>query len=162
MNSKLLALIGSVILLSSCNKEQQVSKAAPSKPNILVILSDDQGTLDLNSYGSTDLSTPNLDRLAASGVRFTQFYAVAPVCSPSRAGLLTGRNPYRSGFFYIASGKTYLKDDEHTIAELLKTAGYETSFWGKWHLSTLEEEGRNGPGPGEQGFDYWQIGRAHV
>src|SRR5687768_4347761 len=74
-----------------------------SRPNVIFILSDDQGVSDLNCYGSKDLVTPNIDRLAANGVRFSQFYAAAPVCSPSRAALLTGRYPQRAGLTGNAS-----------------------------------------------------------
>lgn len=149
-----IAIIGS--LLGCQNNSEEVAETPKSdKPNIVIFLADDLGYGDLGSYGNPIIETPHIDQFALEGVRMTDFHSAGTVCSPSRAGLLTGRNPYRSGFFYIASGNTYLKDDEVTIAELLKTAGYETSFWGKWHLSTLEKERRNGPGPGEQGFDYW-------
>jgi len=82
-------------------------------------------------------------------------HSAGTVCSPSRSALLTGRNPYRSGFFYIHGRDSYLKDKEITIAELLQNNGYETSFWGKWHLSALEKNRVSQPGPGDQGFDYW-------
>lgn len=75
------------------------------KPNVLIIYTDDQGTLDMNIYGAKDLYTPNMDRLAQSGVRFTQFYSAAPICSPSRASLLTGRYPQRAGLPNMASSK---------------------------------------------------------
>ena len=147
-------IIGS--LLGCQNSSEEVADSPRgAKPNILIFLADDLGFGDLGSYGNPIIETPHIDEFAAQGVRMTDFHSAGTVCSPSRAGLLTGRNPYRSGFFYIASSNTWLKDDELTIAELLKTTGYETSFWGKWHLSELEEEWRNGPGPGEQGFDYW-------
>jgi len=152
-----IAVIVSIGFLLACqNNSEEVAKTSKSdKPNIIIFLADDLGFGDLGCYGNTIIKTPHIDQFASQGVRMTDFHSGGTVCSPSRAALLTGRNPYRSGFFYIASGNTYLRDDEYTIAELLKTAGYETSFWGKWHLSELAEEGRNGPGPGEQGFDYW-------
>ncbi len=160
MNASQLNRIVTIIfigfLLGCQNNSEEVAESPGNdKPNIVIFLADDLGYGDLGSYGNPIIKTPHIDKFAAEGVRMTDFHSAGTVCSPSRAGLLTGRNPYRSGFFYIASEKTYLKDDEYTIAELLKTAGYETSFWGKWHLSELEEEWRNGPGPGEQGFDYW-------
>ena len=143
--------------LLGCQYDSQENTEPPNrdKPNIVIFLADDLGYGDLAIYGNPIIKTPHIDQFAAEGVRMTDFHSGGTVCSPSRAALLTGRNPYRSGFFYIASGDTYLKDDELTIAEVLRTAGYETSFWGKWHLSNLEPEGRNGPGPGDQGFDYW-------
>lgn len=126
--------------------------AAEDKPNVIVILTDDQGTLDAGCYGSTDLQTPHIDALAERGVRFTQFYAAAPVCSPSRAGLLTGRYPVRAGMPGNApseSGKPGMPASESTIAEMLKSAGYATAHIGKWHLGFTPETM-----PNAQGFDY--------
>lgn len=125
--------------------------AAAGPPNVLLILSDDQGSIDLNCYGATDLKTPHLDGLAKRGVRFTQFYAAAPVCSPSRAGLLTGRVPQRAGVPGNVSsqpGNTGMPTEQLTIAELLKTRGYRTGHVGKWHLGFTPETMPNG-----QGFD---------
>ncbi len=119
------------------------SLSAADRPNVLMILVDDLGTLDLNCYGSTDLATPNLDALAKSGVRFTQFYASAPVCSASRVGFLTGRFPVRAG----QPGNGPLETDEVTIAELFRDAGYDTGHVGKWHLGKSE-----GQTPLGQGF----------
>ena len=110
---------------------------AAGKPNVVILYSDDQGTLDANCYGSTDLKTPNMDRIAKAGVRFTQAYAHT-VCCPSRAALLTGRHPQRSGVNSWTQGN--MKDEkkginmaltEVTIAEALKTAGYATALFGK-------------------------------
>ncbi len=106
------------------------SVAPAERPNLLLILVDDLGTLDLNCYGSADLATPNLDALADRGVRFTQFYAAAPVCSASRVGFLTGRFPVRAG----QPGNGPLESEEVTIAELFRDAGYDTGHVGKWHL----------------------------
>jgi arylsulfatase A len=125
--------------------------AAPPRPNVIVILTDDQGTADLHIAGASDLDTPNLDALARQGVRFTQFYAAAPVCSPSRAGLLTGRHPFRAGMPSNApseAGKPGMPTQEVTIAELLKAAGYATGHVGKWHLGYSPETM-----PMAQGFD---------
>jgi len=127
-----------------------------SRPNIIVFLADDLGYGDLGCYGNPIIKTPAIDKFASEGVRLTDCHSAGTVCSPSRAGLLTGRNPYRSGFYYIAgSSGCYLLEEEITLAELLKTGGYETSFFGKWHLSRLEKTRRDEPGPGDQGFDYW-------
>jgi arylsulfatase A len=122
-----------------------------ARPNVIVILTDDQGTADLHIAGAADLETPNLDALARRGVRFTQFYAAAPVCSPSRAGLLTGRHPVRAGMPGNASpvaGQPGMPAREITIAEMLKTAGYATGHVGKWHLGYSTETM-----PLAQGFD---------
>ena len=126
--------------------------AAARKPNVIIIYTDDQGSVDLNCYGSKDLVTPHMDGLAKRGVRFTQFYASAPVCSPSRAGLLTGRYPVRAGMPGNAGstkGKAGLAASEITIAETMKAGGYKTAHIGKWHLGYTPETM-----PNSQGFDY--------
>lgn len=113
--------------------------AAPSSPpNVIVIYADDLGYGDLACYGSP-LSTPNLDRMAAEGVRFTQFCSANPVCSPSRAALMTGRYPTRAGVprVLFPSDTVGLPDSETTIAQVLKTRGYRTMCVGKWHLGHL-------------------------
>jgi len=130
------------------------SKETPV-PNIIVFLADDLGYGDLGCYGNPIIKTPHIDQLAREGVMLTDCHSGGTVCSPSRSALLTGRNPYRSGFFYIHGKDTYLRDAEITIAELLREKGYQTGFWGKWHLSALEKTRYNQPGPSEQGFDYW-------
>jgi len=113
---------------------------AAKPPNFVVIFCDDLGYGDLGCYGHPTIQTPNLDRMAAQGVKFTQFYAAAPVCTPSRAALLTGRLPVRSGMcsdkkrvlFPDSAGG--LPQKEITLAEELKTKGYATAAIGKWHL----------------------------
>jgi hypothetical protein len=108
-------------------------------PNFIIILADDQGFGDLGSYGHPTLRTPNLDRMAAEGQRWTSFYA-APVCTPSRAQLMIGRLAVRTG---LAGGVVFpdstggLQPDEITIAEVLKARGYATAAVGKWHLGVL-------------------------
>ena len=127
------------------------------KPNILLILTDDQGSIDMNCYGSTDLHTPNMDRLAAEGTRFTQFYAAASVCSPSRAALLTGKTNLRAGLdtnvpvpAYADKQKKYgMPTEQVTMAEKLGDNGYYTALIGKWHLGHQPQTLPNG-----QGFDY--------
>jgi len=127
--------------------------SAVERPNILIILTDDQGTIDANCYGSTDLSTPNIDRLAATGVRFTQAYAHT-VCCPARAALMTGRHPQRGGVHHWTQGDMNGPDginmalEEVTLGEALKTAGYRTALFGKWHLGAHRDFG-----PKKQGFD---------
>ena len=111
--------------------------------NVILILSDDQASLDLGCYGADDLVTPNLDRLAESGVRFTDFYANAPICMPSRVSLLTGRD-YPRG---LLPGRG-LRPDEITAAELFKRQGYRTALFGKWHLGYTPDMS-----PNAQGFD---------
>jgi len=112
------------------------SAAEAEQPNFVVIFADDLGYGDLGAYGSTTIRTPNLDRMAAEGMRFTDFYAAAPFCSPSRASLLTGRYPVRAGVPYVLfpTELTGLPPAEITIAEILSDEGYATAAIGKWHL----------------------------
>ena len=109
---------------------------AAEKPNFIVIFADDLGYGDLGVYGSAKNRTPNLDRMAAEGMKFTDFYAAAPFCSPSRASILTGRYPVRAGVPYVLfpTESTGLPPEEITIAELLREEGYATTAIGKWHL----------------------------
>jgi arylsulfatase A-like enzyme len=124
-----------------------------SQPNVVILFTDDQGTLDANCYGSTDLSTPHIDDLAARGVRFTQAYSHT-VCCPARAALLTGRHPQRGGVHNWTQGDMHAADGinmalgEVTLAEALKSAGYRTALFGKWHLGAHRDFG-----PKKQGFD---------
>jgi arylsulfatase A len=123
------------------------------KPNIVFILADDLGYADLGCYGSQKILTPNLDNMATEGIRFTQFYAPAGVCTPTRASLLTGCYPKRVGLHVgvLSPGtKSGLNPNEITIAELLKEEGYVTGCIGKWHLGLLPEVK-----PNAQGFDYY-------
>lgn len=124
-----------------------------SRPNFIIILTDDHGYGDLGCMGADDLRTPHLDRLAAGGARFTDWYSNAPVCSPSRAALLTGRHPATTGVRDVLSGhraETGLLPDLPTLASALKPLGYRTGLVGKWHLGVAE-----GYRPGDHGFDEW-------
>lgn len=117
------------------------------QPNILLMLTDDQGYGDVASHGNTILRTPNLDKLAETGVEMTQF-VVSPLCSPTRASLMTGRYHYRTGVTEVTRGTFLMHEDEVTIAELFRDAGYRTGIFGKWHL------GDSYPmRPTDQGFD---------
>jgi arylsulfatase A-like enzyme len=118
---------------------------SPGKPNIVLIIADDLGYADLGCQGAKDLRTPHLDSLAASGARFTNWYAGAPVCAPSRGSLMTGRYPQRNG---VANNGLALRPSEHTIASLLKSQGYATGIFGKWHLGSTPETV-----PNAHGFD---------
>ena len=126
------------------------------QPNLLFIYVDDLGYGDLGSYGHPVIETPNIDALAQEGMTFTNYYAPSALCSPSRAGVLTGRTPYRTGIksWIPESSGVYLKDEEITLAEVLKEQGYATALIGKWHLnSDLGSE--HEPQPTDQGFDYF-------
>jgi len=129
------------------------SKTVSRKPNVVIFFTDDQGTLDVNCYGSKDLYTPNMDQLAETGVLFTQAYA-HQVCCPARAMLLTGRHPQRGNVNFWTQGDAKVKKglnmfrEEITLAEVLRDAGYKTAIFGKWHLGADLDHG-----PTEQGFD---------
>ncbi len=126
------------------------------QPNILLIYVDDLGYGDLASYGHPVLKTPNLDALANDGLRLTNYYAPSALCSPSRAGLLTGRYPYRTGIksWIPEDSGIYLRDEEVTLAEILRSAGYATALIGKWHLNSDLGTDKE-PQPTDQGFDYF-------
>ncbi len=122
-------------------------------PNVIIMLTDDQGTLDAHCYGANDLRTPNIDRLAVTGVRFTQAYAHT-VCCPTRAALMTGRHPQRGGVNDWTQGNLKSKTginmslEEITLAEAFEASGYRTALFGKWHLGAAADSG-----PTRQGFD---------
>ena len=123
--------------------------AIADRPNVLLIYTDDQGSIDANCYGSTDLITPSQDLLAATGVRFTQMYSPSAICSASRAGLMTGRFPARAGVpgnVSSAYGHAGMPNQETTIAEALHAAGYRTGHVGKWHLGYDEKTMPNAQG----------------
>jgi arylsulfatase A-like enzyme len=125
----------------------------PTRPNVIVFLTDDQGYGDLSCMGATGFRTPHLDRLAASGVRFTDHYANSPVCSPSRAALLTGRYPGNAGVRAILGGQrttSGLLPEVPTLASELGKAGYRTAMFGKWHLGLAP-----GCRPNDHGFQHW-------
>ena len=129
-------------LFLSCN-----SKTIIDPPNIILILTDDQGWGDLSINGNKDLLTPNIDQLAINGVRFDRFY-VSPVCSPTRAEILTGRHHVRTGVYDVSKGGERIDLDEEIISEVLKNNGYKTAVYGKWH------NGMQAPyHPNTRGFD---------
>ncbi|MDC0267726.1 sulfatase-like hydrolase/transferase [bacterium] len=144
INVPLLAriLIGMLLLTSSMEAR---------KPNVILIYTDDQGSIDLNCYGAKDLYTPHIDQLAKQGIKFSQFYSAAPVCSPSRAAVLTGRFPQHAGVpGNVSSEKGHggMPAEQTTIAEMMQSAGYATGHIGKWHLGYTPPTMPNG-----QGFD---------
>ena len=143
-----LACVGAVVLLFATDA------LAADRPNILFILTDDQGWWDVGARGNKDIDTPVMDRLAREGVDFVRFYA-APVCAPTRAGLMTGRYCFRTGLYNTRFGGDSLGLGEVTIAELLNKAGYRTGCFGKWHL------GKYAPyQPQNRGFDEF-LGHYH-
>lgn len=155
---KTAAIASSAIAVSGIS-----SAARPqSKPNIILCMTDDQGWGDTGYNGHPTIKTPNLDKMSKSGLRFDRFYAAAPVCSPTRGSAITGRHPYRYGIFFANKG--HMLDEEITLAEAVKTQGYTTGHFGKWHLGTLTttmtDSNRGRPGktehyspPQDNGFD---------
>ena len=134
--------------------------AEPSRPNVVVFLADDMGWGDSATYGHKLIQTPNLDKLASQGVKFTQCYSACGVCSPSRSSILTGRTPYRNGVYRHLSGnhEAHLRASEITYPKLLKSIGYETCHVGKWHLNSLPQfNTKEYPQPGTHGYDYWMA-----
>ena len=154
------AIAAGVIMLASCSGPEP----AQPPPNIIYILADDLGYGDLGCYGQEIVKTPNLDRLAEEGMRFTQHYAGSTVCAPSRSALMTGRHTGHTairGNRSPVEGGRNLPSEIVTVAEMLKKAGYTTGIFGKWGLGARGTEGV----PGNQGFDeflgYLDQGRAH-
>ena len=153
-----------VLALGGCQREGKAEQNEP-RPNIILIVADDLGYGDLGAYGQQRIRTPNLDRMAREGLRFTQFYAGSTVCAPSRSVLMTGRHtgrtPIRGNNPVLPIGQKPLPDSSVTIAEVLQEAGYTTGAFGKWGLGAPGSEGV----PHKQGFDrfFGYIGqrRAH-
>ncbi|MPY89982.1 MAG: sulfatase-like hydrolase/transferase [Luteitalea sp.] len=135
-------IVASLLTLTGCASEQQ--------PNVILAMADDQGWGDVAYYGHPVLKTPTFDEMAASGLRFDRFYAAAPVCSPSRGSVLTGRHPNRFGCFTWGYS---LRSQEITVAEVLQGAGYRTGHFGKWHLGSVRAD--SPVSPGNSGFDEW-------
>lgn len=144
---------GATLLLGQRQITGSATKPKPSRPNVIFILADDLGWGDLSCYGRPDYRTPNLDRLALQGVRFSDAYSASAVCTPTRCGFMTGRYPARTKVGLIepltaTNHKVGLEPEQPTIASLLKKSGYETALIGKWHLGFRPEWG-----PNAHGFD---------
>jgi len=150
------------LLLASLLHAQQGDKAmAQKRPNVIFIYTDDLGYGDLSCYGATRISTPNLDRLASQGIRFTNAHSTSATCTPSRYALMTGRYPWRQKGTGVLPGDAALiiPTDKTTLPGIFKKSGYQTGIVGKWHLGlgNAVEKNWNGdikPGPNEVGFDY--------
>jgi arylsulfatase A len=134
------------------NDSQSEGAAAPARPNVIIVFTDDQGYGDVGCFGAQGFVTPNLDRLASEGIQFLDFYSAGDVCSPSRAALMTGSYPLRVGMTYVLGpgSSVGLNLKEVTIAELLKSVGYATAAVGKWHLGDDKSFL-----PTRQGFDQY-------
>ena len=149
---------GSVLIAS--DPQQPRTKPDASRPNVILLMADDMGFGDAGFNGNTLVQTPNMDRMAAEGIRFTRFYSVGPVCSPTRACVQTGRHCMRFGMINVNLGR--LPTEEITIAEIAKAKGYRTGHFGKWHLGTLTKNPElSGPAPKTTAARYsppWQHG----
>jgi arylsulfatase A-like enzyme len=141
---KYICLFTFMVLLSGCNNTKN------NKPNIIVLLCDDAGYADFGFAGSQDLKTPNIDHLAANGIIFTDAHVSASVCGPSRAGILTGKYQQRFGFECNPEDKDGVDLKQKTLADAMKSAGYTTAAFGKWHLGSAQ-----GYKPNDRGFDYF-------
>jgi arylsulfatase A len=140
---KSIGLAAASLTIPGCNNSNQSSAEISSakKPNFIIIFADDQGYQDVGCFGSPDINTPNLDRMASEGMKFTDFYSAASVCSPSRAALLTGYYPPRVSITKVLFPRDNigLNPKEITIADTLKARGYSCACIGKWHLGHLPE-----------------------
>jgi arylsulfatase A len=146
-------LLLALLVLALIDSPLRAADAA--KPNIVVLLCDDLGYGDLSCFAHPSVRSPNLDRLASEGLRLTHCYSSSPVCSPSRAGLMTGRNHNRLGIYdWIPKDSgIFMRPREVTVAQLLKRGGYRTCHVGKWHLNSRTDGSE--PTPGDAGFDHW-------
>ena len=160
MRNTILLQVILLFITTSCDKKVEKKNA---RPNIIIIYADDLGIGDVSSYGSTELITPNIDRIANEGLRFTNGYATSPTCTPSRYSLLSGTYPFRKKKAQVLKGNAPLLFDvgKQTLPSMLHEAGYFTGVVGKWHLGLGEENldwnGKITPGPLEIGFDYSYI-----
>src|SRR5680860_1184717 len=141
-----------LLLFVSCSQTAQKETKTEQSPNFVVVFIDDVGYGDVGCYGATGYASPNLDKMASEGMRFTNFYSAQPVCSASRAGILTGCYPNRIGIHnaMMPNSKKGLHPSETTLAEMLKTNGYRTAIYGKWHLGDHPDFL-----PTKNGFDDW-------
>lgn len=156
MNIRMFAVAWMAAIATACNFNPHEGKVKNELPNIILCMSDDHGWGDVSYYGHPIVKTPHLDDMAASGLRMDRFYAAGPVCSPTRASVLTGRHPNRMRTFSFGFP---IKPEEITLAEVMKQKGYVTAHFGKWHIGSIRPE--SDVNPGKLGFDYWLTSSNH-
>ena len=152
------------ILNYSCNDKQESQETTATKPNVIIVITDDQGYGDLGHTGNKIIKTPTIDQFASEAVNFTNYH-VGTTCAPTRAGLLTGRNCNRNGVWHTIMGASLLNREEITLADVFKQNGYSTGMFGKWHLGDnhpfrpedrgFQETFYHGGGGVGQTPDYW-------
>lgn len=155
----IIAVILTILVASSCSSELKNSR---KKPNVVVIYLDDLGYGDLSSYGATEISTPNIDKLASGGIRFTDAHASSSTCTPSRYALLTGEYPWRTNAKILpGTAPMIISCEQKTLPKMMHKYGYHTGIVGKWHLGlgdgNVDWNGVVSPGPNQVGFDYSYI-----
>lgn len=158
------SLVALLALLTDSNKGYGQSSAPSSRPNVIIVITDDQGYGDMSCHGNPWLKTPNIDRLHSESTRFTDFH-VSPTCAPTRAALMTGHVSNRTGVWHTIAGRSLLRESEMTMAEVFSENGYATGMFGKWHLGDnypfrpqdrgFKEVVTHGGGGVGQGPDYW-------
>ncbi|MFC2086577.1 sulfatase-like hydrolase/transferase [Bacteroidota bacterium] len=138
---KSIILVSSILIIifnTSCNQKPAKKSLFGSRPNIILVITDDEGKGDLSCLGNKVLQTPNIDSMYALSTRFTDFH-VSPMCAPTRAAIMSGTHEFRSGVTWTAKARENMALSTTTIAEVLKEAGYETGIFGKWHLGDFNE-----------------------
>ena len=141
-------LLSCLLITIGCKEKTAIIEQSITKPNVIIIMADDQGYGDLGHHGNPWIKTPNLDTFAQSSLELTNFH-VGTTCAPTRAGLMTGRNANRNNAWHTIAGCSILKEDEETMAQVFANNGYETAMFGKWHL------GDNYPfRPHDRGFQH--------
>jgi len=153
-----------ICLFTSCENTSSTNKKAPTKPNVILIITDDQGYGDFGCHGNPYIQTPNLDDFHKEAVRLTDFH-VSPTCAPTRAALMTGRYTNRTGVYHTIAGWSLLRENEKTLGNMFAEAGYQTGAFGKWHLGDnypfrpfdrgFQETVMHGGGGVQQTPDYW-------
>ena len=155
---KMMGLSAASVILpgNATSSGHSLTEISGSRPNIVIVLCDDLGFGDLSCYGHPHIKTPHLDKFAAEGMKLTDCYAAAPVCSPARAGMLTGRTPYRCGIYdwIPANSPMHLRRPELTVATMLRDSGYATCHTGKWHCNGKFNSPEQ-PQPDDHGFEHW-------